>query len=170
MKPSKATLFWGITFLLFCLAYPLFSSAQSDDPCKREGFQQAWDSGSDPVYTDATELARTLVARGFVVECIRPSKEQAMVKNQKGGAWFKTNQGIFDVWFLPKGQNFDALAVSEQQQPNGRYVESLQGGQVSVRTMDSSRQNWFIKYNNVLFHVWGDRQLAESLQKAFPKP
>jgi hypothetical protein len=115
------------------------------------------------------ELARTLGARGFVVECVRSSKEQRMVEGQKGGAWFKTNQGIFDVWFLPKGKNFDAVEVTEQQQPNGRYRYSFRGMQETPR-MDSSKQNWFIKYQNFLFHVWGDKQLAESLQKAFPKP
>jgi len=169
MHKRSSHVYWVTLATLFCFAWPLLSSAQSDDPCKNEAAKKAWDSGKDPVYADAMELARTLAARGFVVECIRSSKQQAMVKGQKGGAWFKTDQGIFNVWFLPKGQNFDALEITEQRQPNGRYIYSSRGAQESP-PIDSSKRSWFIKYENVLFNVWGDQPLAEALEKAFPKP
>jgi len=174
MPKLFSRLSWVTLAMLFCFGSPVLSFAQSDDPCKNDAAQEAWESGSDPVFNDASELARTLAAHGFLVECIRSSKEQAMVKGQKGGAWFKTNQGIFDVWFLPKGQNFDAPEITGRQQPNGRYIypsEGAQGAQGSLRvTMDSSKQNWFITYQNVEFHVFGDKQLADSLEKAFQKP
>jgi len=47
--------------------------AQSTDPCNNDELRRAWES--DPIYTEAMELARTLENRGFVVEvCAVQSK------------------------------------------------------------------------------------------------
>jgi hypothetical protein len=131
--------------------------------------QQAWDKGGDPVYTDAMELERALSDRGFVVQCIRSSKEQSRFEGQKGAAWFETDRGTFDVLFLPSGQSFAALEIVPQDQQNGRYVYSFRGTPHMSKD-DSSKPIWFIKHGNVLFCVWGNRELAASLERSFQKP
>ena len=40
--------------------------------------QQQWENRSSPVYADATELARTLNERGFLVQCMRRSVEERL--------------------------------------------------------------------------------------------
>jgi hypothetical protein len=168
--PNRISRICGILFALsLCAAWPARLSGQSSDLCKNERARQAWDDGSDPVYADAKELAVALREHSFVVDCILSSKQQSMVKGQRGAAWFKTDQGIFDVWFLPKGQTFDALESVEQSRQDGRYLYSFRGTPES-RSEDSSKQIWFIKHENMLFHVWGNKQLAVSLAKAFEKP
>jgi len=77
--------------------------------------KRAWDDASSPVYFDAEELARTLKDRGFVVECIRRSKEENLFKGQKGAAWYKTDLGVFKVWFLPERENFSGCKLSIKQ-------------------------------------------------------
>jgi hypothetical protein len=122
-----------------------------------------------PVYADATELARTLDERGFQVQCIRRSLEERLFDGQKGAAWFKTDRGVFDVWFLPAPETFAGLEVDERRE-NGRYLYSFRGAPQISRTIDSSKQSYFISYNNFLFHVWGDEQLAASIRSAFQHP
>jgi hypothetical protein len=129
-----------------------------------------WDKGDSPVYADAMELARTLTDRGIVVECVLRSKEERRFEGQKGAAWYKTDHGIFEVWFLPKTESFAAFKVVEQQQGNGRYLYTFPGTPAPRGSEDSSKQEFFITHGNVLFKVWGDKQLAASLEQAFQKP
>lgn len=131
--------------------------------------QQQWENRSSPVYADATELARVLNERGFLVQCIRRSLQERLFQGQKGAAWFKTTRGIFDVWFLPKPENFAGLEIDEQRE-NGEYVYSFRGTPQISGTIESSKQNYFISYENLLFHVMGDEQLAASIRKAFQQP
>lgn len=131
--------------------------------------QQQWENRSSPVYADATELARTLDERGFVVECIRRSVEERIFAGQKGAAWFKTDRGIFEVWFLPKPETFAGLQVSSQQK-NGEYMSSFRGTPRISVTMDGLQPNYFINYGSMLFHVIGDEQLAASIKNAFQAP
>ena len=69
---------------------------------------------SAPAYVDALELARTLADSGLMVLCIGGSKMTGMFEGQKGEAIYRTDQGRFDVAFLPKPQNFDGLQIVER--------------------------------------------------------
>jgi len=131
--------------------------------------QQQWENKSSPVYADATELARILNERGFVVQCIRRSVGERFFQGQKGAAWFKTDRGIFDVWFLPKPENFNGLEIDEQRE-NGEYVYSFRGTPQISRTIESSKKNYFINYENLLFLVIGDERLAASIRNVCQKP
>jgi hypothetical protein len=113
--------------------------------------------------------ARTLDERGFDVQCIRRSVEERLFKGQKGAARVKTDRGVFEVWFLPKGETFADLEIAERRE-NGRYFYSIRGTPQISRTIDSSKQSYFVSYKNLLFHVWGDEQLAASIRRAFQKP
>ena len=155
--------------VLFACSASLMAAQVAPDPCKEVSAQQAWEQGSDPVYTDATELGRMLGERGFVVECIRSSKEARRFEGQKGAAWFKTDRGIFDVLFLPTGRSFDGLQVVSQPQRGGWYVYTFRGTPRTSDVEDSSKPAWFIHYKNMLFHVWGDQRLAETLEQVFQK-
>ncbi len=153
--------FW----LVLCAAVPPRLPAQATDcndpyasPQANTEAQQQWQNQSSPVYADATNLARDLATRGIKVECIRRSKEEHLFEGQKGAAWFKTNQGIFEVWFLP---NATAAAVA---------VAKVTSQPVPV-SLPSGPSEFFIQHQNVVFHVsLGDRALAASLQTAFRKP
>jgi hypothetical protein len=70
---------------------------------------------------------------------------------------------------LPAPETFAGLEVDERRE-NGRYLYSFRGTPQISRTIDSSKQSSFISYKNLLFHVWGDEQLAASIRSAFQKP
>jgi hypothetical protein len=166
----------AMLFLALCAVPQTRLSAQATDcndssasPKANAVAQQQWESKSSPVYDDATELARTLNERGFQVQCMRRSVEERLFKGQKGAAWVKTDRGIFEVWFLPMPETFAGLEVDERQE-NGRYVYSFSGTPRISRTIDSSKQSFFINYGNLLFHVWGDEQLATGIRNAFQRP
>jgi len=159
-----------LAVLLLCVILPARLSAQSSDECKDDGARQAWERGDSPVYADAIDLARSLRARGFVVECIRRSKEENLFAGQMGAAWYKTDQGIFEVWFLPKAKSFAALEVIDQPQGNGRYTYSFRGTPRILTHIDSSQPISFLKQGNLLFEVSGNKQLASNLDRAFRKP
>jgi hypothetical protein len=166
----------AICFLVLYAAIPARLLAQATDcndpsvsPEANAMAQQQWENRSSAVYADATELARTLNERGFLVQCMRRSVGERLFKGQKGAAWFKTDRGIFEVWFLPKSESFAGLEINDQSR-NGEYVYSFRGTPRISITMGGSKQSYFIKYENVLIHVIGDQQLAASIRNAFQKP
>ena len=167
---------FAICFLVLNAAMTAQLSAQATDcndphatPEANAIAQQQWENRSSPVYADATALARTLNERGFWVQCIRRSKAERIFQGQKGAAWFKTDRGIFDVWFLPKPENFNGLEIDEQRE-NGEYVYSFRGTPQISRTIESSKKNYFINYENLLFLVIGDERLAASIRNVCQKP
>jgi hypothetical protein len=168
----KARMFFLTVFVLL----PAALSAQATDcndpiasPQANAAAQQQWASGNSPVYEDATSLAKTLNERGFHVQCMRRSVEERLFAGEKGAAWVKTDRGIFEVWFLPKPETFAGLEVNEQRD-NGRYLYSFSGTPQIPQTIDSSRPSYFVPSGNLLFHVWGDEQLAANLKNAFQTP
>lgn len=166
MHPAQVALFAAVLWT----ALPTIVSGQSSDPCKDPRLQQAWGDRTNPVRADATELTRTLERRGFVVECVRRSKQENLFEGQKGAAWYKTDHGVFEVLFLPKMETFAALEVIERAQGNHRYVYSFLGNPQIPTKMDSAKPISFIKHTNMLIEVWGDKQLAATIQKALQKP
>ena len=84
-----------------CLFFVVSGSAvaQSRDPCTGEDSRRAWESRTDPIFSDAMELAGTLENHGFAVECVRSSKQADLFEGEKGAAWYKTQQGVFEVLF-----------------------------------------------------------------------
>jgi hypothetical protein len=157
--------------IILWVASPALVLGQSPrDACKDARSQQEWDSGRSPVYADATKLARILSDQGFAVDCIRRSKEERLFKGQKGATWYRTDQGVFEVWFLPKTESFGGLEIIEQPQANGRYIYTFRGTPRILTHIDSSKQMFFLKRGNLLFEVWGNKQLATSLDYAFQKP
>ena len=155
----------AICFLVLYAAIPARLFAQATDcndpyasPEANAIAQQQWENQSSPVYADATRLARDADMRGIQFECIRRSKEERLFHGQKGAAWFKTNQGIFEVWFFPdtKAAAIAVAAVTSHSAPV---------------SLPSGPSEYFIQYRNVVFHVsLGNRTLATSLQRAFQRP
>jgi hypothetical protein len=138
-------------------------SAQSSECTGREAQLQL--PSTDPVYVDAMELARYLIDHGFIVKCVLASKEQNQFDGQKGAALYRTEQGSFVVLFLPKADAFDAVGVVEQRR-GARYLYSFRGTPRSRTHIESSKPIYYIKFGNVLFDVWGDAELATSIQAA----
>jgi hypothetical protein len=158
------------TQIAFCLlalsivvpAQLLAQAPDCTDPCASPQTnavaKQQWDNQSSPVYVDATRLARDLATRGFKVECIRRSKEEHLFEGQKGAAWFKTSQGIFEVWFFPNAKAATIAVVAVTAQP-------------SPVSLPSGHSESFIQHQNVVFHVsLGNQTLVASLQRAYRQP
>ena len=154
-------------FLFACLFIAVVASAvaQSNDPCSNEESRRAWEG--DPVHDDAMELARTLENHGFVVECVRSSKQAQIFDGQKGAAWYKTNRGVFEVLFLPKGQTFDELTVVTESKEGDSIMYSFRGKPQIPTTMEAKSRIAFIKHENVMFEVFGNDSLAKSLEEVF---
>ena len=122
-----------LTVLALFYVFLSFAGAQSRDECTSDAARRSWVDQSSPVYTEATEFARMLSARGIVVKCIRRSKEERLFKGEKGAAWFKTDKGVFEIWFVPKTESFDRLEIIEKKQGNGRYLYSFRGAPQNTR-------------------------------------
>jgi hypothetical protein len=150
---------------LLLAVLPLLSFGQDKDPCADLQLEANW--ASSPVYVEAEDLAQTLRSAGIQVQCIRRSKEEHLFDDQAGAAWFKTDQGAFEVWFLPEVGTFSDLHVIEHPRGNGWFVYSFEGMPAIKTTFDSSERMWFIKQRNVLFEVWGDSKLAARIRSAF---
>jgi hypothetical protein len=150
-------------FVLLAAA-PLLSFGQGKDPCADLQLEQYW--AASPVYVEANNLAEALHALGIQVQCIRRSKQEHLFDAQLGAAWFKTDQGAFEVWFLPERENFSSLQVIEHSR-DGRFVYSFAGIPEIRTSFDSSKPMWFIKHQNVLFEIWGDGTLAARLSGSF---
>jgi hypothetical protein len=149
---------------LLLAVVPFLSFGQSKDTCADLQGERDW--ATSPVYVEAEDLAHTLRAAGIQVHCIRRSVEEHLFEDQAGAAWFKTDQGVFEVWFLPEAESFSNLQVIEHSRGNGRFVYSFAGMPEIKQTIDSSKRIWFIKHGNVVFEVWGDGKLAARIHKA----
>ena len=147
---------------LLVAAVPLLSFCQDKDPCVDLQLERYW--ASSPVYVEAENLAQKLRPAGIQVRCIRRSKEENLFDGQAGAAWFKTDQGTFEAWFLPEAESFSNLQVIERSESNGRFVYSFQGTPEIKTTFDSSKRIWFIKQRNILFEVWGESELAARIR------
>ena len=148
--------------------WPMLVTAQQSDQCRDKRGLAAW--VNSPVYNDANELAQQLTESGFLVECIRRSKQEHLFEGEKGAAWFSTNRGVFEVWFLQEDQTFASLEVVEQPQPNGQYGYTFRGTPQISTSIDSAKRLYFIKRGRLMFEVLGDSQLANSLEQAVPGP
>jgi hypothetical protein len=166
MRTGKRNL--AVVVLFLASIYQPLMSAQQSDECRNKRAQAAW--VSSPVYNDANELSQKLTENGFLVECIRRSKQEHLFEGQKGAAWFSTNRGNFEVWFLSEDQTFASLEVLEQAQPDGRYTYTFHGAPQISAPIDSTKRMYFIKRGSLMFEVWGDSQLAKSLERAIPSP
>jgi hypothetical protein len=151
--------------LILCFAAPTLLSAQASDcndphasPQANAMAQQEWESQNSPVYVDATNLSHDLAARGITVECIRRSKEEHLFEGQKGAAWFKTNQGIFEVWFMLDSKEAAAAVAKVTAKP-------------APISLPSGPNQFFIQPQNFVFHVsMDDKTLAAKIQTAFQEP
>jgi hypothetical protein len=157
-----------LAFILVSAVLPQLLTAQQPDECKNKRAQAAW--VTSPVYNDANEVALKLTQNGFLVECIRRSKQEHLFDGQKGAAWFSTNRGKFEVWFLQEDETFASLEINEQPQPDGRYTYTFRGTPQIPTPIDSAKRLYFIKRGRLMFEVWGDSQLAASLERALTAP
>ena len=154
--------------VVLCSVWPTVITAQQSDECRNKRGQSAW--VSSPVYNDANELSLKLTQSGFLVECIRRSKQEHLLPAQKGAAWFSTNRGTFEVWFPQEDGTFASLEVIEQSQPNGRYTYTFRGTPQTSSAIDSPVRLYFIKRGRIVIEVSGDGQLARSLEAALQAP
>ena len=167
---------FALTLVFSWIALPALSLAQSLDPCTDINAQRSWHNLQNPVYANAMELEHTLKGRGIIVDCVRASKMEDFFEGQKGAAWYKTDQGVFEVLFLPKSKTFAALEIVAQAQDDGRFIYSFRGqpflakAHDAAKPIDSSKPISFVKYENLLLMVWNNELLAERLSAVLQKP
>jgi carboxypeptidase family protein len=123
---------------------------------------------TDPAYADATAVEDQLDGLGIMVRCTCASKWARLFRGEVGAAWFRSDDGIFEVLFLPKGQTFAHLKVLEHRDGD-RYLTSFTGKPYSAVHMDGSKPTYFVKRGNRLYSVWGDEKLAALLESRLPK-
>ena len=119
-------------------------------------------SEDNPVYTEAMALAEKLQQRGFVVQCMFPSKLGSIFEVDDGGtrhstvegeAAYRTNLGDFDVAFMPKPQTFAGFNVTERRVGNG-YLYTFTGVPRvwAANKFGSAYRTYFLKHGNELFN------------------
>jgi hypothetical protein len=123
---------------------------------------------TDPAYAGATEVEDQLDDLGIMVRCTCASKMTRLFRGEVGAAWFRSDDGIFEVIFLPKGQTFAHLKVVEQRDGD-HYLTSFRGRPYSPVHMEGSKPTYFVKRGNRLYSVWGDEKLAALLELKIPK-
>ena len=142
--------------------------AQSKDPCSAEDSRRAWESRTDPIYSDAMELAGALENYGFAVDCVRSSKQADLFEGEKGAAWYKTKQGVFEVLFLHESQTFDGLEVVDEPTTGGRHTYRFRGTPRTSSWMEGAKPITFIRHKNLMFETFDNEELAKRLGRAFP--
>jgi hypothetical protein len=93
------------------------------------------------------------------------TKMEGMFDAQQDAALYRTDQGDFEVLFLPQPKTFDQLKVIERQDGQ-RYLFSFQGPPQPwpANLIDAAFVMYFVKHQNMLV-VLKDRQLAATLEK-----
>jgi hypothetical protein len=118
---------------------------------------------TDPAYTYAVTMARSLTSKDIHVECLCASKLQRWFRGEVSAAYFHTRNGVFDAVFLPKGQVFQVEMIEKHE--NGRYMYSFRGTPTGRPTIDSSTAMWIVQHENALVLV-SDQPLVARLEQA----
>jgi len=158
-------IFFGVMLLI---ALPSFLTGQSEKCSDRDLLAVL--QPTDEEYSMAMELAKTLQAEGFIIECMLRSKMGSMFEGQDGAALFRTDRGDFEAMFLPKQKTFEKMEVLERQE-NGWYVYSYEGvpkPSWATKRRESPQRIYYVKLANLLLETWDDL-LAEDLRRAVSK-
>ncbi len=138
----------------------------------------------NPAYNDAMDLQKTLEARGFVVDCIFPTKfssaflvwENGVPRSTvEGEACFRTNFGDLDIVFIPKPQTFVELKIEERREGGG-YLYTFSGMPevwLVKRVGSGPRREYFLKHDNYILSVTDEKlraRLEETLHVEWQAP
>jgi len=118
---------------------------------------------SNPAYADSMELAATLNHRGVRVQCVLLAKMENMFEGQIGAAFFRTDVGDFEAFFLPKSESWDGLEIVEQHRA-GEYGYQFRGAPKYFGYWEG-RRTYFVKHRNELLNSL-DKQTAAKLNDA----
>lgn len=169
MKVPLKLLLLGLTTLF--LALPFGLNAQERDCPQGPPLL----SPSDPIYSDAMDLKKTLESHGFVVRCVFPTKlgsifevweNGVMHATVAGEANFRTNYGEVDAVFLPHGQTFTDFRITEHRKGGG-YLYTF-GGTPRVwetNQFGTALRMYFLDHANELFFI-NDAELLRRLEEA----
>jgi hypothetical protein len=153
----------NLSFVLV-LVQVSFTSAQVT-VCGQKELEAALPSNAQ-AYPEAIALSQTLSKHGILVKCVLLSKMENTFDGQDGAALYRTDNGDFEVLFLPQPKTFDRLNVIERQD-GARYSYRFKGPPQPwpANLIDSSFRIYFIKNRNMLFVVENNKQLAAKLGK-----
>jgi hypothetical protein len=153
----------AIIFAILCILPQAVLASQLSECDVRESLNVL--KPVDPVYSEATELAKVLRSRGLIVKCVLPSKRGNLFEGQVGAALYRTNRGDFDALFLKKPATFESVKPTEAQQ-NGLYHYSFEGRPAprSAPSYFSSKREYFVKHGSQM-PVTRDEKLAVYLDQ-----
>jgi hypothetical protein len=116
-------------------------------------------------YADAMDMKQKLQSRGYIVECVFPTKLSSIFQVDEDGtlrstiegeANFHTNLGDIDVVFMPKPQTFVNFKIAERRQDSG-YLYRFTG---TPRVLAGDKFNFgsayrqcYLKFDNQLVLV-----------------
>lgn len=154
-----------LALVLLLLAPPRNMLAEMT-PCGPAELQSALPSDV-PFYHDAISLSKTLRRNGIGVKCILRSTMENTFDGQVGAAVYRTDQGTFEVCFLPEDGTFEGLKVNEERKDSERYLYRFTGPPQPwpANLIDSAFPIYFVKDRNLLFVVDSNKPLAQKLEK-----
>jgi hypothetical protein len=79
-------------------------------------------------------------------------------------------QRAWDDASSPVYLDAEQLSLTLNDRGFGRYIYSFRGRPRIVTRIDSAKSVSFIMHGNLMLEVWGDKQLAETLEVAFRTP
>ncbi len=121
---------------------------------------------SNPAYTDSTELAAMLKDGGIGVQCVLLAKMEHIFEGQIGAAFFRTDIGDFEAFFLPQSESWDGLEIVERKGA-GEYVYQFRGAPKYAGYWEG-RRTYFVKHRNQLLNSL-DEQTAARLRDALQR-
>ncbi|HUM04311.1 MAG TPA: hypothetical protein VLT90_02550 [Terriglobales bacterium] len=165
MREILSSIFgFALTLMLYSPASPAQAIACSPDEAA------ALLSPTDPAFSDAMELGRTLSDHGFTIRCVLTSKLGSLFKNLEGAALYRTDRGDFDALFLPTPQTFAELQIGERQGKKA-FVYTFTGKSRSwaFNRLESVQREYFLKHESQLL-ILDDDQLRTKLIEALNLP
>ena len=113
----------------------------------------------------ANEFVQFLIASGWTVQPLRPSKLNGFFRETEKAAWIDTDKGILEVVFFENDAQVDQIQITEERSDVSTYHKYVIRTPVTIQRMEGGPA-YFTKQRNMLV-VTSDAQLNETLNRLF---
>jgi len=113
----------------------------------------------------AKGFVQFLIASGWTVQPVRPSKLNGFFRETKKAAWIDTDKGILEVVFFENEAQVDQIQITEERSDISTYHKYVIRTQGTTQRMEGGAA-YFTKQRNMLV-VTSDAQLNEALNRLF---
>ena len=156
-KAMSLILLPSLVFTVGCTSRPVPESAPALTAQKKDV--------SDLVPADlgfAKEFVQFLVASGWTVQPVRPSKLNGFFRETKKAAWIDTDKGIMEVVFFDNEADVEQIQITQERSNLHIYILKTP---TETRRMEGSA-TYFTKHGNMLI-VTIDARVNEALDRLF---